>query len=291
MKILLLLFVIVYGHLTILAQNGQAYQLYTGNGKKTSYKKLIKALEDKDVVLFGEYHDNSIVHWLQQEIAKEMYQLKREQLTLAFEMLERDQQGFVDSLIAISDENEIYEYVNQNKSRMWPNFSTDYLPLIEFARNKHLQCIAGNVPRRYASMVYKKGRAHLDSLPLAEKEWIGPLNFKVDTTLSQYAALAAMDMHGGAGSFVDAQAIKDVTMAESIYKLVLDNKSVLHFNGAYHSDFHQGIMYYLQEFKPELKILTISVISQENILSFNRDEDLQRADFIILVPENMTKTH
>lgn len=291
MKTLIVLISFVLSLWISYGQNGQSYQIYTGSGKKTTYKKLVKSLADKDVVLFGEYHDNSIIHWLQQEVTKEMYQLYGQRLALGFEMLERDQQGFVDSLMKLTDEDETYTFLKQNKSRMWPNFATDYLPLIELAKNNGLQCSAANVPRRYASMIYKKGRGALDTLSSEEKSWMGPLDFHVDTMLSQYAALAAMDMHGGAGSFVEAQAIKDVTMAESIFKLLQSGKTVIHFNGAYHSDFYQGIMYYIKQFKPQAKILTISIISQENILTFDKDENGGRADFIICVPENMTKTH
>lgn len=291
MRTLIILTSIVLSQWISYGQNGQSYQIYTGSGKKTTYKKLVKSLEEKDVVLFGEYHDNSIIHWLQQEVTKEMYRLYGHRLALAFEMLERDQQGFIDTLMLLKNEDETYSYLKSNQSRMWPNFVTDYLPLIEFAKNNGLQCSAANVPRRYASMIYKKGREALDTLSSEEKSWIGPLDFHVDTTLSQYAALAAMDMHGGAGSFVEAQAIKDVTMAESIFKLLESGKTVIHFNGAYHSDFHQGIMHYIEQFKPQAKILTISIISQENILTFDKDENSDRADFIICVPINMTKTH
>jgi uncharacterized iron-regulated protein len=36
------------------AQDKQPYQLYTKDGKQTTYKKLLKATGDADVVLFGE---------------------------------------------------------------------------------------------------------------------------------------------------------------------------------------------------------------------------------------------
>ena len=49
----------------------QAYVIYNSKGKKVSYEKMLKSLADQEVVLFGEYHDNPIAHWLELELAKE----------------------------------------------------------------------------------------------------------------------------------------------------------------------------------------------------------------------------
>ncbi|MBU7570045.1 MAG: iron-regulated protein, partial [Flavobacterium sp.] len=49
----------------LVAQDKLPYQLYDKNGKKTTYKKMLKEAGDAEVVLFGEHHDNSVVHWLQ----------------------------------------------------------------------------------------------------------------------------------------------------------------------------------------------------------------------------------
>jgi len=66
----------------------------------------------------------------------------------------------------------------------------------------------------------------------------------------------------------------------------------LHFNGAFHSDYYQGILWYLTQSTTasQFKYLTISTVSQKNINTLEK-EHLGKADFIICVPENMTKTH
>ena len=89
---------------------------------------------------------------------------------------------------------------------------------------------------------------------------------------------------------VEAQAFKDATMAKFIMKEMKNNKVVLHFNGAFHSDYYQGILWYIQQEKPAVKALTISTVSQKNINKLDT-ENLGKADFIICVPESMTKTH
>ena len=45
-----------------------AYRLYRENGKKVKYEKMVEAAAGADVVLFGEYHNNPISHWLQLEL-------------------------------------------------------------------------------------------------------------------------------------------------------------------------------------------------------------------------------
>jgi hypothetical protein len=61
-------------------------------------------------------------------------------------------------------------------------------------------------------------------------------------------------------------------------------------NGSYHSDFYQGIVWYIQQAQPDAPILTISTVTQENIGKLD-EENLGKADFIICVPESLTKTH
>jgi uncharacterized iron-regulated protein len=48
----------------LFSQDKPAYVIYTANGKKTTFEKLVEASENKELVLFGEFHDNPISHWL-----------------------------------------------------------------------------------------------------------------------------------------------------------------------------------------------------------------------------------
>ena len=64
----------------------------------------------------------------------------------------------------------------------------------------------------------------------------------------------------------------------------------IHFNGAYHSDEKEGILWYLNKYKPNLKILTISTVEQDKIDVLD-PENFNKADFILVVPEKMTKTY
>ncbi|MCA6468280.1 MAG: hypothetical protein IM552_09795, partial [Chitinophagaceae bacterium] len=42
----------------VIAQDNPAYILYNAKGKKIKYGKMMQQLGDKDILLFGEYHNN-----------------------------------------------------------------------------------------------------------------------------------------------------------------------------------------------------------------------------------------
>lgn len=260
------------------------YQIYTVKGKKTKFKRMVKKLKKADVILFGELHNNSIIHWLQLETAKALND--KGEISLGFEMLETDDQANVNAYLqgAISQDSFI------KVARVWPNYATDYSKLVNYAKENKLTCVASNIPRRYASQVYKQGITSLDTLPTEDKQWIVPLPMPFDSTLSQYAALYEMMGDHGGGSFARAQAIKDATMASSILKNLKSGKTFLHFNGAYHSDYFQGIMWYLQKHNPDLKIMTISTVLNENIKKLDKEER-GKADYIIVIDEDVVETY
>jgi hypothetical protein len=64
----------------------------------------------------------------------------------------------------------------------------------------------------------------------------------------------------------------------------------IHYNGAYHSENYEGIVWYLKKQNPVLKIATITTISQKDIRSLLK-ENKNKADFIICVDEDMTTTY
>ena len=91
-------------------------------------------------------------------------------------------------------------------------------------------------------------------------------------------------------NFPKAQAIKDATMAHFILKNWSKGKLFLHFNGAYHSDNFESIYWYLKQQNPDLKITTISTVSQEDISEL-KEEHSGKADYIVCVDKDMPPAH
>lgn len=240
-KILLTFFAIAVVSIAVIAQDKPAYQLYNQKGKIAKYDKMIKNLADADMVFFGEYHTNPISHWLQIEMAKSFYELKKENLFFGAEMFENGNQLVLNEYLAgFYDEKKMIPEMTQ----MWGNYKTDYRPLVEFARENNLRFVASNIPRRYASMINKKGMDALKALSPEARAMIGPLEEYFDATV--YA-----DMKDKMGGHIPpnmlniqmAQASKDATMAH--FSVLNFNKGNLYFHldGSYHSNNGRGIIW------------------------------------------------
>jgi uncharacterized iron-regulated protein len=262
----------------------EAYVIYNAKGKKVSYKKMMKKLAKKDVILFGELHNNPIAHWLQFEVTSELDE-KRD-LILGAEMLEADDQDHVTRYI----KGEIDHDALDSLARLWPNYKTDYKPLVDFAKDNEIDFVATNIPRRFASLVYKKGFEALDSLSAEEKSWIAPLPFPFDSELPRYKNILVELGDHASPELVKAQASKDATMAHFIMTHFKQGSLFLHYNGAYHSDYYEGILWYLNGLNPDLNYATITTVSQEDVQKLE-EEYKNRADFIICVDANMTTTY
>ena len=276
--------IFLFATIISVAQDKKAYQIFDKKGKKSSYEKVLKASEKTDVVLFGEIHDNSLVHWLQLEFTKDLAQ--RKPLVLGAEMLEADNQKQLDQYL----KGEINQKQLDSSARLWKNYKTDYKPLVDFAKDKKINFIATNVPRRYASLVFKKDLVALDSLSAQEKSWIAPLPIEFDINLPGYKGMMSMQGGHAGEKMPKAQAIKDATMAYFINKNRKENSVFVHYNGTYHSDNYEGINWYLRKLDADIQIVTIAMVEQKDITKLEA-EHYNKADFILVIDEDVTKTY
>ena len=274
---------------TVNAQDHPAYKIYSQEGKEVKYSKMIKQFNDADIILFGENHNNSIVHWLQLQVTKAVFE-QSPNLTLSFEMFEADDQLILNEYLAGYYDNKMFS----SEVKLWKNYKTDYKPLIEFAKKNNLPVIASNIPRRYARIIYKIGLTSLDSISDEAKSYIAPMPFEIDLDLPGYKnMIETMKEHNPDDSVENmarAQAAKDATMSHFILQAFTGNNKIIHYVGAYHSNNFDGINYYLRKSNPEIKIITISIADQKDINSLEED-NLNLANFIIAVPSDMTKTY
>ncbi|WP_229962242.1 ChaN family lipoprotein [Pontibacter silvestris] len=294
MRIILIniLLLLIVTATTVMAQNKDkpAYRLFNSKGIAVSYGKMLEELKRAEVVLFGEQHNDPIAHWLQLELTKGLHQAKQQSFAIGAEMFEADVQLVLDEFIV----GQVPEKNFEQESRPWPNYATDYRPIIRYAKEQGIPVIATNVPRRYAAMVSGGGLVTLEDVSEEAKKYIAPLPVTVDMELPAYKNMMAMfggGTHGNTKSqnIVQAQALKDATMAYFILGQVQQGKQVLHFNGAYHSDNFEGIGWYLKQEQPQLKMLTITTVLQEDLGKLS-DENINKADFILVVPASMTRT-
>jgi len=269
---------------TVLAQVRPAYMLFNAKGKKISHTDMLRLARGGDIILFGEEHDDPIAHWLQLLVAQDL--ATQGPLIMGAEMIETDDQATLDRYLR----SEIDQAGLDTLARLWENHATDYAPLVDLAKEQKLPFIACNVPRRYARAVSKGGFAALDTVPASERAWIAPLPIDFDPTLPGYVRMLTLMGDHASPEMAMAQALKDATMAWSIAKYARKGTRFLHFNGSFHSDFHEGIGWYLDRTLPDLARVTIATVTQGQVDQLD-PEHLGQADIIICVDAAIPGTH
>lgn len=271
------------------AQPLHSYVIYNHQGKQVSFGFVVDEVVNSNIILFGELHDNPISHWLQLELCHAI-EGKGVPMTLGAEMFEADNQLILEEYLT----GMISQMRFENEIRLWGNYKTDYKPLVEFAKEKGVQFVATNIPRRYAAMVSSGGFEALDKLSPEAKGYVAPLPVEYDEDLPGYQAMLSMGGMPGKGgvnhNLPKAQAIKDATMAWNIAQNFEEGKIFVHFHGTYHSDNYEGIGWYLKRYSPKLRQVTVATVLQDEVETLS-EEHRNLADFIIVVPMRMTRTY
>lgn len=262
-----------------------AYLLYNQDGEVISFSVLVEKSMESDLIFFGEIHNSAIAHWLQHELVKDLSADTLRTTHIGMEMFEADQQLLIDEYFG----GQITQSSFENEARLWDNYQTDYKPVVEFARENGLRLFATNIPRRYATSVYRQGPDVLESLSTYSKQWIAPLPVEVDKELPGYKNIAqAAHGHGG-DNLVYAQAVKDATMAHFILLNMGAGDRMIHLNGSYHTNNREGIVWYINDAVTGYEILTINTIVTDDPKDVDPDH-LQAADVTLVVPSRMTTT-
>lgn len=254
-----------------------------------SIDKIIADCADADVLFFGEEHNDSAGHYLEAEIFKALHKQYGDKVALSLEMFETDNQLALNEYLA----GKIPEDRFSKDVRLWSNYK-DYRPMIEYAKQNHISVIAANPPRRYVSMVSRRGMKSLDSLSKDAKKFLPPLPY--DTLTGRYREKFAEVMKGAPGSsspnIYYSQSLWDAGMSYSIYSYWKKNKDkiIFHCVGNFHCDEKLGTLAQLQKRKSKLKILNISSFSDDSFKNPDWEKFSNRGDYIIITNPELKKT-
>ena len=88
-----------------------------------------------------------------------------------------------------------------------------------------------------------------------------------------------------------SQCVKDETMAESIANAVqaAPNALVIHYNGAFHSDFRLGTAARTKQRLPKANIKIVSALPVETLDSISVDKDRKRGDYLLFTLKPVKK--
>ena len=136
------------------------YQLKATQGNDLTLEQALARVADADIVLVGELHTHPAVHLLQARMLAGLAADGRP-LVLSMEQFSRADQPVLDAYLA----GRIGEAALIRDGNAWPNYQSDYRPLVEFAKAHHLPVIAANAPKPLVSCVGQEGPAWLEQLP------------------------------------------------------------------------------------------------------------------------------
>jgi len=269
------------------------FTVFTGKGQRSSVEEIMRSLENADVVFLGEFHDDSIAHALQFEIFKravEQYGSKR-RVTLSLEMFERDVQTVLNEYLA----GQISENHFLLSSRPWPRYKEDYRPLVELAKEKKLDVVAANAPRRYVNMVSRNGREAVNGLSKEAKQWLAPLPYAEasEAYSKKFKALMGSSAEASMGidKILSSQSLWDATMAHSVAQSLKRNKGslVVHLNGGFHTEMRLGTVEHFLKYRKKGRAVVVTMRYEDDFKKFDAAKHTDAGDFVILTQKQAKK--
>lgn len=264
--------------------------------REISFQALADSVAKADVIFFGEMHGNPATHRSEAALLSAIGS-RRKNVVVSLEMFERDVQPVLDSFLA----RQIPESSFLARTRPWARYATDYRDLVELAKKKKWPVVASNVPRPIASAVSRQSLTALDTYPDAQRAHAArDLLCPYDAYYERFAATMSGHSTGPAATsvsdslrlvttkrFYQAQCVKDETMAESIAMARAKGKPgaiVVHFNGAFHSDYGHGVVDRVQRRVPGISTVVISAVPVDDVPNAPLAPYVGRGQYIILVP-------
>ena len=267
------------------------YKIYDTRTKQiVTVEKIVADMAEADVLFFGEEHNDSAGHYLENRIFRALHTQYGDKLALSMEMFETDNQLALDEYLA----GKIDAARFAKDVRLWSNYR-DYRPMVEYAKEKNIPVIAANPPRRYVTLVGRRGMKALDSLSADAKYFLPPLPY--DTLIGRYREKFMDIMKGSPGGenpkVYYSQSLWDAGMAYSIYRFWKKNRDtkVFHCVGKFHSDEKLGTAEQLQMRNKKIRILNISCFPDKSFASPDWTKFQNLGDYVILTNFDLKRTY
>ncbi len=271
--------------------------VFDGSGGRSDFAALAAAAASAEFVFVGESPDDESTHAFELALYERLLALTGGKTVLALEMFSRDVQQALDAYLA-GDEDEAWLL---DRARPWPNYHTDYRPLIEAARARKLPVIASNAPAALARKIAGGGSAAYAALGADERAFVaselhphGAAYWeRFDRAVRAHApgtggtsGASGADAAASDARLYSVQSLWDNTMAESCLRARDQNPGcvVLHVNGGFHSDARDGTVRQLLLRREGARVVTVAVEPVEDLAAAEAPSAPARADFVVYVP-------
>lgn len=288
-----LLAILLLFSFSVSAQDSMSYRykIYDTRSKQiVTIDQLVTDMANADVLFFGEEHNDSAGHYLENKIYQALHAAYGSSLALSLEMFETDNQLVLDEYL----QGKIDEARLGKDARLWSNYK-DYRPMIEYSRQNQLPVIAANPPRRYVSMVTRRGMKSLDSLSQSAKAFLPPLPY--DTLSGRYREKFLETMRGAPESasrnIYYSQSLWDAGMSYSIYRYLKKNKGkkIFHCVGKFHTDEKLGTATQLMMRNKKIRVRNISCFPDKNFANPDWSKYEKLGDYVILTDWDLKRTY
>ena len=297
-------------------------------GDPVQWEDLMSRVASADITIIGELHDDAVGHAFQRAVVEDAV-AREPNLALSMERLDRSEQSIVDDYVAdLIDREKFYELtastawrkvateylageINKSKFRKqilrigWPEWETNYQPIIDAAKDGGGRIVAANAPwLRYTKLITKDGYKKTETMTDAQRRLIdipevpesGKYRERFWEVMVDRAEGEEPEEPENDGDDPDAahmemsdevvlrsfhsQMMYDATMAGSMAEALKSGaEKVIHLVGQFHSDFEGGTVMELRRRAPDARILLISM--QKESVSALREEDTDRADIVV----------
>lgn len=231
----------------------------TSDSKKLHYKEFIDKIKDYDIVILGEFHDSLEHHLMQLAIIQDLE--KQRTFALAFEMLNTDQQSFIDEAKAKKHDIKKEEL---EKTIKWQDewYYDDYKDLIEYAFYNDFNMIAANLSQKELDKIYD-GIA-LEPLK-GDKSTSNAVKLKIKELINSFHSMS----DEASATFVQMQMRKDRSMANAL--LSLNQPSIL-ITGMFHASKDIGVPLHIKDLNPDKKVVVIA-LDKEGMSDTSKEAD------------------
>ena len=213
---------------------------------QNDFDNLIEQLANYQVVYIGETHTSRADHLLQMMIIEALHH-KNPDLAIGMEMFPRSSQHALDQYIQDSDFSEARFLRESRYYEVWSYDFRLFRPLFSYAKKHKIDVVGLNADRKIVSSIFKANG--LDGLTIEEIRELPPervldMAGYADRLRETYA------FHGSGeegtdsfNGFIQAQAVWDETMAESIRNYLDENpsKKMVVIAGSQHTRKDSGI--------------------------------------------------
>mmetsp|Transcript_3453 Transcript_3453/g.10465 ORF Transcript_3453/g.10465 Transcript_3453/m.10465 type:complete len:338 (+) Transcript_3453:74-1087(+) len=271
-----------------------------------SVREIVQSKEvfEADALILGETHDDPVAHELEKEMFRELTEVPKRKPILSMEILERDVQLVVDEYM----QGAIRESDFKANARLPFNYDSDYRALVEMAKERQVQVLAANAPRRYVALARRVGRENLESsLPAAARSFLPPLPYAAASEQYAHKFSKIMAVLRGDASkpqpappgLLDAQSLWDASMAHAIcsaakkgqLKASSDRPLVFHIGGGFHVEHGLGIAEHIPKYGEGIRIATVVIQPGSTDEPFDPKKHKDIADFIIITDENVPRSY